>query len=92
MVGILAQNMNKVRAYLEDNTYPFPLLVDQKRVVVKEYGVYVKANFESYNIARPTEFILDGEGIIRYIYIGSHQRDYPDDAELFAALDGMRST
>jgi methyl-accepting chemotaxis protein len=91
VVGILAQNMNKVRAYLEGESYPFPLLVDEKRVVVREYGVYVKANLESLNIARPTDFIVDADGIIKYIYMGYHQRDFPDDEELFGVLDEIRN-
>jgi peroxiredoxin len=91
VIGILVQNMSKVREYLEGKSYPFPLLVDEKREVVKDYGVYVKANFESYNIARPSDFILDGEGIIRYIYVGYHQMDFPEDEELFKVLDEIRA-
>lgn len=91
MVGIVAQKMSKVREYLEGKSYPFPLLVDEKRITVRDYGVHVKGNFESYNIARPSEFILDGEGVIRYIYVGYHQMDFPDDEELLQALDEMLS-
>jgi peroxiredoxin len=91
VTGIVAQKMSKVREYLEDNPYPFPILVDEKRLVVRDYGVFVKGNFESYNIARPSVFILDGEGIIRYIYVGYHQLDYPGDEELLRALSEIRS-
>jgi peroxiredoxin len=90
VIGILAQNLAKVKNFLEGKSYPFPLLVDEKREVVKDYGVYVKGNFESYNIARPSDFILDSEGIIGYIYVGYHQMDFPEDEELFKALDEIR--
>lgn len=87
VVGILAQDAEKVREYLADKSFPFPFLVDEERTVVKDYGVHVNVNFESYNIARPSNFILDGDGIIRYIYIASHQMDFPKDEELLKVLD-----
>jgi peroxiredoxin len=87
VLGILAQDMKKVQEYMEGKDYPFPLLVDEKRTLVKEYGVHVKANFESYNIARPSDFVLDTEGTIRYFYVGSHQMDFPKDEELFEVLE-----
>jgi peroxiredoxin len=86
---ILAQNALKIRDYLEDHHYPFPVLADAGREVVKEYGVYVKANFESVNIARPANFILSADGTVRYIHIASIQTEYPKDAEIFAVLDGL---
>jgi peroxiredoxin len=86
VLGILAQNPDKVKEHLEKETYPFPLLVDADRKVVKDYGVYVRVNFESYNIARPANFILDGEGTIRYIFIASNQADFPRDEELYRVL------
>ena len=89
VVGILAQDPEKVKQYLKEHSYPFPLLVDEDRTVVKDYGVHVKVNFESVNIARPSNFILDGEGVIKYIYIGSQQRDFPPDEDIYAVLDGL---
>ena len=92
MVGILAQNPDKVKEYLNRGTYPFPFLVDAERQVVKDYGVHVKANFESYNIARPANFILDREGNIRYIFIASYQIDFPKDEVMFKVLDEILTT
>jgi peroxiredoxin len=91
VAAVLAQDMQKVREYLEQNSYPFPLLVDENRSVIKDYGVYVKVNLESHNIARPSDFILDGRGIIRYIYVGYHQRDFPDDSELYEVLESFKT-
>ena len=87
MVVILAQKQERMREFLEKHSYPFPLLSDSRREVVKEYGVYVRANFESVHIARPANFVLDGGGIIKYIFIASIQTEYAPDADVFAALD-----
>lgn len=86
-VVILAQKRRAIKEFLEENPYPFPVLADEKRQVSKDYGVYVKVNFESINIARPSTFILDGEGVIRYIFIASIQTEYPPDEDILAALE-----
>jgi peroxiredoxin len=87
VVVVLAQKRERIREFLERHEYPFPFLSDARREVVKEYGVYVRVNFESVHIARPANFVLDGEGFIRYIFIASIQAEYAKDADIFAALD-----
>jgi peroxiredoxin len=89
VVAVLAQKREPIIEYLKEHSYPFPFLADTRREVVKDYGVYVRVNFESVHIARPASFILDAEGIIKYIFIASVQTEYPEDADLFAALDAM---
>ncbi len=86
-VVILPQKRDKVRDYLSSHPYPFPVLVDEKRQVVKEYGVYVRVNLESLHIARPSVFVLDPDGHVRYVFIASVQTEYPPDGEVLAALD-----
>jgi peroxiredoxin len=46
-------------------------------------------NFESVNIARPSNFILDIEGTIRFMFIGSNQRDFPEDDQIYSVLAGL---
>lgn len=91
-VIILAQNQARIKEFLEERPYPFPVLADSGREVVKEYGVYVKANFESVNIARPANFILSADGTVKYIHIASIQTEYPKDEDIFAVLDELLGT
>jgi peroxiredoxin len=88
---IMAESVPRMREFLEKHTYPFPLLSDVRRTVVKAYGVYVRVNFESVNISRPAEFLLDAEGVVRYNYIGRIQTDFPPDEEIFAVLDSLQA-
>jgi peroxiredoxin len=90
-VVIMAQKRAGMQEFLRDHNYPFQLLSDERRQVVKEWGVYVQVNFESFNIARPAEFILDRRGIIKLIYIGSVQTDFPPDDAIFSVLDSMKT-
>jgi peroxiredoxin len=88
-VVVLAEKQERIKAFLEKHSYPFPVLSDSRREVVKRYGVYVRVNFESVHIARPANFILDGGGIIKYIFIAIIQTEYAPDIDIFAALDEM---
>ena len=89
-VVILAEKLERIRDFLTSHSYPFPVLSDAGRKVVKEYGVYVRVNFESVHIARPANFILDGEGTIRYMFISSIQTEYAPDEDLFATLERIQ--
>ena len=89
-VVILAESLKRMQEFLEKHQYPFPVLSDVRRTASKEYGVYVRVNFESVNIARPACFILDTDGTIKYVYVGRMQTDFPDDKDLFAVLEGLR--
>jgi thioredoxin-dependent peroxiredoxin len=91
VVTILAESLQRMQRFLEKNQYPFPVLSDVRRTVSRAYGVYVKVNFESVNIARPAQFVVDGNGIISYIYVGRTQADFPRDEELFDVLDRLES-
>ena len=90
-IVILAESLPRMQEFLKDHQYPFPLLSDVRRVVTKEYGVYVRVNFESVNIARPADFILDADGTIKYNYIGRIQTDFPPDEDLLAVFDSLKS-
>jgi peroxiredoxin len=61
-----------------------------RREVVKEYGVYVRMNFESVNISRPAEVIVDTDKTVKYIYVGSIQTDFPKDEDVLALLDSLK--
>ena len=85
-LAIAGQWPRELRGYTEKNGITFPLLVDKTRDVIKSYGVYHWLSLEAYNIARPATFIIDKTGIIRYMYIGTHQFDLVKQAEILESL------
>ncbi len=89
VVTIMAQDPARMQEYLKSHPHSFPVLADAERRVVKEYGVYVRANFESINIARPANFVLDAAGTIRFIHISSIQIEFASFADILATLDAM---
>lgn len=89
LLGVVAQKRQRLAAFLAENPLDFPILADEERSVTKAYGVYVGFNAESFRIARPSSFVLDGAGIVRYLHVGSNQFDRPQPREVLAALDGL---
>ena len=85
-LAIAGQWPRELRGYVEKNGITFPLLVDKTREVIKSYGVYHWLSLEAYNIARPATFVIDKMGIIRYMYIGSHQFDLVKQTEILECL------
>ena len=90
-LAVAGQWPRELRGFAERNGITFPLLVDKDRNVIKSYGVYHWLSFEAYNIARPATFIIDLLGIVRYMYIGSHQFDMVDQIELIDCLKSINS-
>ena len=66
---------------------PFPLLADVERQVIRAYGVYVRINFESWNMARPAVALIDPAGVVREVHVGRHQREWPDSEDLWAVIE-----
>ncbi len=88
-IGIAGQWPRELRGFAERKGLTYPLLVDKDRSVIKSYGVYHWLSFEAYNIARPATFIIDKLGIIRFMFIGSHQFDLVDQTELLEHLKAV---
>jgi peroxiredoxin len=87
LLGVAAQKRSRLAAFLADHPLYFPILADEERAVTKAYGVYVGFNAESFRIARPSSFVVDAAGVVRFLHVGSNQFDRPRPAEVLAALD-----
>ena len=61
--------------FLKKTPAPFAYLFDEDREVTKGYGVYHRLGLDAINIAHPATFVVDGQGIVRWMYIGSTQFD-----------------
>ena len=61
--------------YLAEHPTPFPFLLDEDRAVTKAYGVYHRLGKDALNIARPATFVVDRQGMVRFVYVGKGQTD-----------------
>ncbi len=78
-------------AFAAREGFPFPLLADANRQMIRAYGVYVRVNFESWNMARPSVFLIDPAGIVREVFVGRHQREWPASEDLWVVIDRSES-
>lgn len=89
--AIYGQDEASVSRLAEDRALPFPIYVDAERAAIRRYGVYVRINFESWNMARPSLFLINPNREIRYIHVGSNQMDWPDSAQILTLIDREQS-
>jgi peroxiredoxin len=90
VIGVLAQNREAVRRYIEETGLPFDILIDEHRDVLRAYGVWHRVGLDAWNISRPAVFLIDQDGSIPYSFIGDNQRQFPAQPEILAAVDAVR--
>ncbi len=77
----------KPEKFLVEHPTSFPFLLDEDRSVTKAYGIYQRLGLDAINIARPSTFVVDETGIIRYLHVGATQTDRAPVEEVIAALE-----
>ncbi len=85
-MAVVAQRSEKVKRYIEDTGLPFDVLIDDSRETVKAYGVWHPAGFDAWNIARPSLFLIDRAGTIRYAFVADVQTEFPEHEEIVEEL------
>ena len=77
-MAVVAQRSEKVKRYIEDTGLPLDILIDDTRDTVKAYGVWHRVGFDAWNIARPSLFLIDRGGNIRYAFVADVQTEFPE--------------
>jgi peroxiredoxin len=90
VIAVVAQNSAAVRRYVEEAGLPFHILVDETREVTKRYGVWHRLGLDAWNISRPALFVIDESGVIRGIFVGESQEEFPEADEIEMALARTR--
>lgn len=76
----------KPQKYFGEHPVAFPFLLDENRSVTKAYGLYHALGASAFRIAHPATVIVDGGGIVRYLYRGNSQVDRVPLEEVMAEL------
>ena len=77
-----------MRRYVEDKGLPFYILVDETRDVTKRYGVWHRIGLDAWNIARPALFVIGEDGVIRAVWVGETQAEFPGPDEIVRGAVG----
>jgi peroxiredoxin len=80
----------KPEKYFAAHPISFPFLLDEDRAVTKAYGIHHRLGRDAINIARPATFVVDQQGILRFVYVSSNQRDRADVSLVLQQLRSAR--
>ena len=86
---MVAQNSAVVRRYVEDAGLPFNILVDESRDVTRRYGVWHRLGLDAWNISRPALFVIDKAGVIRAVFVGESQEEFPGTEDIERELQTL---
>ena len=91
--GISVDTPLSQKAWADQNNLNFTLLSDFNRTAVNAYDVALPnlAGMEGYVASQRAVFIIDGEGVIRYKWVGEsplNEPDYDEVQQQAAAISG----
>lgn len=92
VIGISVNDPFSNKAFAEKNRLPFPVLSDYNHEVIKTYGVEA-SNFgglKGYTVAKRSIFIIDKNGIVRYVWATEDPAVEPSYEEIEKALHGIK--
>ena len=84
VLAIAPESIDRTKSYFQRNDITFPCLADPARTVFRQYDV--KSALVSVG-QRPGLFVIDGEGVVRYAYLGWQQYEIPTVDETLKQLD-----
>ena len=92
VIGISVNDPFSNRAFAEKNRLPFPVLSDYKRETIQAYGLELPnfSGLEGYTVAKRSIFIIDEEGIVRYVWVSDNpevEPNYQQIQEFLAQLN-----
>jgi peroxiredoxin len=89
VIGISVNDPFSNKAFSEKNRLPFPILSDYNRQAVKAYGVETPdfGGLKGYTVAKRSIFIVDKNGVVRYVWSTEDPTIEPDYREIENALE-----
>ena len=80
VIGISVNDPFSNKAFAEKNKLAFPILSDYNRRVIKAYGVESPdfAGLKGFTVAKRSIFIVDKEGVVRYVWTADDSEIEPD--------------
>ncbi len=88
VVGISVDGPFSNGAFAKQNSLQFPILSDWNRETIKKYGIVHigLSGLEGYTSAMRSVFVLDGSGVVKYVWIAEQQSQEPNYDEVTKAI------
>ncbi len=89
VIGISVNDPFSNKEFAQKNRLTFPILSDYNRSVIKKYGVEMHnfAGLDGYTVAERSIFIVDGNGVVRYVWMSEDPMVEPDYKKIEEALE-----
>jgi peroxiredoxin len=89
VIGISVNDPFSNKAFAKKNRLTFPILSDYNRQAIKEYGVETSdfAGLNGYTVAKRSIFIVDKNGVVRYVWTTENPTIEPDYMDIENALE-----
>lgn len=91
VLGISVDLHFSLKMFHEKNNYNFPLLSDFNKKVIEKYdvvlNVFVPGKFDYLGVAKRAAFVVDNNGILKYVEVLAS----PDDEPNYAAIKKVLS-
>ena len=89
VIGISVNDPFSNKGFVEKNRLPFPVLSDYKRETIRKYGLKLPnfAGLNGYTVAKRSIFILDPEGVVRYVWVSDNPAVEPNYQEIQKTLE-----
>lgn len=90
IVAVVAQAQDAVKRYIEETGLPFNILLDESRLAAKAYGVWHRLGLDAWNVARPALFLIGRDGLVRYLFVGQRQEEFPEHEDILREIEKLR--
>jgi len=92
VIGISVNDPFSNKAFAEKNKLHFPVLSDYKHEVIKAYGIEMLdfAGLKGYTTAKRAIFVIDQNGVIRYVWIAENPEVEPNYRKIEAVLEKIK--
>jgi glutaredoxin-dependent peroxiredoxin len=92
VVGVSVDTPFANKVFAEQNKITFPLLSDYARQAIAAYGVQFPnlAGLTGYTAAKRSVFVLDREGVIRYMWVSDDPTKEPNYEEVKQAVRQLK--
>ncbi len=79
---VVCEKPDNVLRYLAASPSPLTILLDERRLVARAFGVHHRFGLGAWNIARPASFLIDHAGFVRRVFVAK----LPIEAEPVASV------
>jgi thioredoxin-dependent peroxiredoxin len=90
VIGVSPDDVKSHKKFETKFTLPFPLVADPEHTIIDKYGVWGEKQLygRKYQGLHRTTFLIDGEGVLRKIFLKPRSKQHAEDiVKAWAAID-----